>query len=218
MPSDVVAEGDIDRAVIRAATGLDVPEPEPKVFGRSSAIAGAAVLVLDRNGYTPTRIAKEVESALAKSWGSRPRRHEAWLLHASTSSAVRVVIAGMPDDPTLKDLGVRKFAIDDYLLLLCLDPVALGELCKKANVAHRPKAGTLRAILEELAERLRARHVRIDSSKRYLDMVRAVLGFPASRATFAGELIRMCPDPTRTRVLGDLAKEITTDPPLPPAA
>lgn len=224
MPSDIVAEGDTDRAIIRAITGLEVP-PEPGVFGRDRAIRLAAVaakqfnrrivLVLDRNGYTPARIDKDVAREIGKIWSGAAKRHEGWLLHSSTSSAVRLVIAGLPGDPTLRSLGVTRFAIDDYLLLLCLDPEALGELCKKANLAHKPKAATLRGILDELVEKLRGRRIRIDSSKRYLDLVRAVIGVQASRATFAEELIRKCPDAVRARVLGTLAHEIRTDPPLP---
>jgi hypothetical protein len=223
VPSDIVAEGDTGRAIIRAITGLEVP-PEPGAFGRDDAIRLAAVaakqlnrkivLVLDKNGYTPEQLDKEVATRVANVWGGTAPRHDRWFLHGSTYSAVRVVIAGLPGDPTLKELGVVSHAIDDYLLLLCLDPESFDEYCKRENLAHRPKASDLREILRDLAARLRARGIAIDSSKRQMDLVRAVVGFQASRARFAADLIDRCPEKTRTRVLGTLAREIQTDPPL----
>lgn len=211
MPSDIVAEGDTDRAVIRAITGLEVPR-EPGVFGRDNAIRLAAVaakqlnrrivLVLDRNGYTPEQLDKEVATEIAKVWGAPGARHATWFVHSSTSSAVRVAIAGLPDDPTLKELGVVSHAVDDYFLLLCLDAEALDEYCKRENLAHRPKAADLRSMLDDLAILLRGRGVAMDSSKRYLDLVRAIVGFQASRTQFAADLIGRCPEKTRLRVSG----------------
>ncbi len=227
MPSAIVAEGDTDRAVIHAITGLELP-PEPGVFGRDNAIRLAAVaakqlnrqivLVLDTNGFTSEQIDKEVAADVAKIWGGPPPRHGPWFLHAPTSSAVRVVIAGLPNDATLKELGVVSHAIDDYLPLLCLDPEAIDEYCTRENLAHRPRAAELRALLDDLAARLRARGVTMDSSKRYLDIIRAIVGFQASRAKFAADLIGRCPAGTRTRLFKTLAEQILNDPPLSFAA
>lgn len=222
VPSDIVAEGDTDRAIVHAITGLEVPA-EPGVSGRDNAIRLAAVaakqsnrqivLVLDRNGYTPNQIDKEVARETGKIWGGAAERHEGWFLHASTSSAVRLVIAGLPSDPILKELRVKKFAIDD-LLLLCLDPEALSEFCKKGQ--SRAPAQSRDA--QSHSRRTRREVARPESASTRasdLDLVRAVVGVQASRATFAQELIRKCPDAVRERVLGALAHEIRTDPPLP---
>lgn len=125
------------------------------------------------------------------------------------------MIAGLPEDPTLKTLGVTKSTMDDYLLLLCLDPDAVRAFCEGARIAHKPVAADLHRLIAELGGVLRAKEVVIDSSKRYMDLVRAVVGFQGARATFAQDLIRKCPDLVRERVLGSLARQVTADPPLP---
>jgi hypothetical protein len=76
VPTEVVGEGDVDVAVIRAiARGVDVPKPEAHLVGRVGAIRRAAAaakllnrqiaLVLDRNGFSPeqSRVKSKPSSA-----------------------------------------------------------------------------------------------------------------------------------------------------------
>jgi hypothetical protein len=67
--------------------------------------------------------------------------------------------------------------MDDYVLLLCLEPEALDAFCSNARVSHRPTAPELCRLIGDVGGLLRAKGVTIDSSKRYLDLVRGIVGF-----------------------------------------
>ena len=77
-----------------------------------------------------------------------------------------------------------RFMIDDYLLKLCLTDEALSAFCRGVSqVAYRPqKASELESIIGRLAVELGKAGISVDSSKRYLDLIRATIGFAASRA------------------------------------
>ena len=85
--------------------------------------------------------------------------------------------------------------IDDYLLKLCLTDEALSAFCRGVSqVAYRPqKASELESIIGRLAVELGKAGISVDSSKRYLDLIRATIGFAASRARFAELLISRSP-------------------------
>lgn len=80
MGREVVAEGDVDRAILKAiCPECEIPTPEPKEQGREAAMRRAAtavkqigaqriVLVLDRNGRQPEQIQEEVERTLRSVW------------------------------------------------------------------------------------------------------------------------------------------------------
>ncbi len=227
MPSVVVGEGDIDRAIIGTlCPSLDVPKPRrEETQGREAAMVRAAVaakqeppqrvvLVVDRNGFTPVQLDTEVTRVIAGAWGGTPvRRGEWWVLG---QSGVRLVIAGRPDDPLLSELGIVRFASDDYLLRLCLDDAAVQAFsASDARLAFRPRnAGELRDVLVEMVAILRGRGIVLETSKRFLNLVRAILGFEASRAEFASRLIQRAPSAIRDEVLGTLRHQIETDPPM----
>lgn len=227
MPTEVIAEGDTDRATVRAILpSVGLPMPETNEGGRIYAIHRAAaacrlmdrrvVLLLDRNGFTANQIDDEVQRALAERWGHQPARKGAWWVLGS--SALRLVLAGLPVDPTLRELGIARYTADDYLLKLLLDDGALEAFCQgENNLSWRPaNAIHLREAMERVRSALDAEGIPLDSSKRYVHVARASLGFEPSRAKLAEHLITRAPAAAVATVLGTLRTEIATDPALEP--
>ena len=66
---------------------------------------------------------------------------------------------------------------------------------------NRPRAVASRSLFD--SARLK---VPVDSAKHYIDLIRAVLGFQASRATFAEHLVNRCPVHIRDHVFTDLSR------------
>lgn len=128
------------------------------------------------------------------------------------------MLAGLPSDNDLTALGCSRFMIDDYLLKLCLTDEALSAFCRgESQVAYRPqKASELESIIGRLAVELGKAGISVDSSKRYLDLIRATIGFAASRARFAELLISRSPQHLLSQMFGALRNDIATDPPIDP--
>lgn len=225
MPSVVVVEGDVDQAIVSAIEpSLNVPLPK-RPLGREAAIRRAAiaakqvgthriVLLLDRNSYTPDQVQGQVQAVFKSQWGRTTARQGHW--YVRESAAVRIVLAGLPKDPLLRSLSVARFTSDDYLLKLLLTDESLHQFCaRESNLADVPEdASTLREMLSDLAESLKRRNIIIDSSKRYIHLIRAILGFEGARATLAEYLIKRSPQRFREQVLGPLRDELINDPPL----
>src|SRR5262249_8511749 len=139
-----------DRAIIHAiAPALDAPRPE-KPTGREAAIQRAAfaarqvgnpriVLLLDRNGFTSEQLDREVHSELEAAAGGPIRRSGPWFTW--DDYAVRLVLAGLPTDPLLGELGVVRFTSDDYILKLLLTDEALRSFC--AGESHLSRMSRL---------------------------------------------------------------------------
>lgn len=227
-----VVEGDVDRAVVKALLGADtavLPERnDPNATGREAAIVRAAaaarrirpqrvVLLLDRNSHTEDTLRAEVEAVLAREWDRADlARDGAGWWKFGKEQAVRLAPCGLPDDPTLGRLGVTRYMMDDYLLLLLLRDPALAAFCgAERNLAWTPpSASALCTVMDEMAAVLRGHGIAVDSSKRRMDLCRAALGFQAARATLADKLIGRCPPPVADEVLGDLRRALVERPPI----
>lgn len=228
MHTEVFVEGDTDAALVQTlCPELVVPRPQPGSTGREAAMRRAAVrakaptpirifLLLDRNGHSREEVQQEALAVCRREWKSPDLPPGPWLRPPAGKGAVRVVLSGLPDDDILRDLGCTRFMADDYLLRVLLDEESLRAFCEKENnLGHvPPSAAWLLATLTELAQSLRARGVRIDASKRFVFLVRAVLGFDASRATMMQHAIERCAAPTRERLLGALRNTLQEDAPL----
>lgn len=226
MRREVVAEGNVDRAILKAiCPECEIPTPEPKEQGREAAMRRAAtavkqigarriVLVLDRNGRQPEQIQEEVERTLRSVWQAEASRKGRWYVFGE--SALRIVPAGLPGDPLLAELGVHRYMSDDYLVRLLLADEALRAFCgAEQGLAYRlDSAERLKAILVDLIEALRKNGVTVDSSKRLVHLIAVTLGFPASRSELASRLISKSPPNLVEVVLGGLRKEVLEDPPL----
>lgn len=226
MPTEVVVEGKVDCAIIQALSpNLNVPEPkEPS--GREAAIQRAAlatrqvgehrvVLLLDYNGSTAEEVDAEISTALTIKWGRSPERSGPWW-RLNERSGVRLVLAGLRGDEHLTSMGINRFTSDDYLLRLILIDDSLHSFCTgEPNLAYRPEnCAALKESLDAIAELLRQKRIPIQSAKRYVHFVRAILGFEASRATFAEWLIKRSPQHCVDNILGPLRHDLAEDPPM----
>jgi hypothetical protein len=214
----------VDRAIVKAlCPTLNVPKPDAEESpGREAAIRRAATaaklsgyriaLLLDKNGRSSEQLKEEISGVFTKIWGRPPESKGDWWVLGQ--SGVRLILAGMPGDESLLSLGIMKFTADDYLLKLCLNDRSLKSFCDgEGNLSYNPaNSEVLREVLVEQVGLLRKRGITIDSSKRHLHLVRAILGFEASRAKMAEHLIKRCATEIRDAVLGKLRQELETDP------
>ncbi len=228
----VFGEGNTDRAVLQSLLA-DSPIPcavlarDPDAApGRDAMLRlaavrartlphGVIVIVLDRNGHTEAGLHAEVREVLAREWQRADLGEGPWWRHAGHD--VHLVLAGLPESLFLVERGVTRRCMDDYLLELFLDSGRLANfLAGENHLSFRPKdAAQLKGILVSVAAELDAQGVRLDSAKRYVHIVQAVLGFEATRATLAGHLVSRAPPALRDRVLGTLRTDILQAPPPP---
>ncbi len=224
MPSEVVVEGHVDHAIVQAiAPTLVVPRPESP-SGREAAIKRAAVaakqlgthriaLLLDRNGYDVPQIHGEVRKAITKVWEEEVEYKGGW--YRRGGSGLRLVMAGLPDNPLLAMLGIQRFSCDDYLLLMLLRDESLGAFCEgESHLSYQPASGiALQEMLFAAVGALRQWELRFVSSKQYVLLARSIIGFDAARATLAQRLIERAPPSIVEDILGTLRKELIKDPP-----
>ncbi len=231
MPTHIVVEGDVDRAVVEhfalvpPANLLPTRKGGHRAPGREGAIRTAAdlclslpeaktiVVLLDRNGHTPEQLQAEVAAIAAATWGTPGRVDGRYLGHEN--GRLRLVVAGLPTGTMTQELGLRRFMMDDYLLSLvreesCFDAFVAGE--NRLPWAGAGKThGDLLAIMARVTNSLRADGIAVDTSKRWIDLIRAVIGFQASRAVFAQHLVERSPPDAIDRILGALLADLSTD-------
>ncbi len=225
MPTEIVVEGHVDQSILKAlAPDSNVPLPQTPL-GREAAMKRAAlaarqvgvhriVLMLDRNGYSQAEIESMVGAELTVGWGQTANRDGSrWYLNENSS--VRLVLAGLSGDDVLTSLGITRFTSDEYLLRLIWDDESLQAFCApEHNLSFRPEnSAVVRELLIEMANLLRRREIAVESAKRYMHFVRAILGFEASRATLAQHLIERSPEGCIDRILGQLRHDLLEDPP-----
>jgi hypothetical protein len=226
-----VVEGAVDRAVVKALLGEDVevlPQGDgQEATGREAAIVRAAaaaqrvgaqqiVLVLDWNAHSEADLGREVQGVLGRQWNRQDLAADAGWWKLTARQAVRLVPCGLPGNEALGALGVSRHMMDDYLLLLLLADCPLEAFCGgESHLAWTPpNAGGLRKVMEELAAVARGHDIPVDSSKRWMDLCRAAIGFQASRTVLAKELIVRCPQADRDVVLGEFGRALVEHPPL----
>lgn len=216
----VFVEGDLDRAVMEALGFSEVFPDHGDGKGRDAAIrwaadkaktlgSGPVALVLDRNGSTEQQLLDEVRGELERRWEKEPRT-EGMTFTADGLASVVLVPAGLPDASLMKELGIERYMMDDYLLCLFLEDEALAAFCEgERQVAHRPEsAAELQGLIDETSSLLRERGIEIDTSKRCFDLIRAIMGLQPSRATIAENLVKRSPREPRAKHLGDLERSI----------
>ncbi len=223
MSITVITEGDVDRAIIEAlGLTLAVPKPKKRAPGREAAIERSAdaamqvgdreiVLMLDWNSHTEEQLVDEVTGVLGKSWDLPALERTDGNWRYDEHRFVRLVTAGTPTDPRLTSWGIDQFMADDYLLALCLRDDSLKTFCDGENyLTWCPDDATaLHVLLDETAKTFKKRGITLSSSKRYVHLIKAAIGFEASRATFAEKLVERAPEAARADVLGDLQRQLT---------
>lgn len=222
MPITVIAEGDVDRAILKAlAPELDVPKPKTHAPGREAAIERAAdatvqvgeqniVLMLDWNHHNEAQLIDEVTNVLKKSWGRDDLEASERRWSYDRQRDLRLITAGLPHSERLKRWKIDSFMADDYLLELCLHNDALEAFCDgEGHLTWTPKnAAAVENVLGAVAKTFQEHGITLSSSKRYVHLFKAAIGFEAARATFAEKLVKRAPQARKEEVLGDLRRQL----------
>ena len=227
MPTHIVVEGDLDYVVVSSFGIVPkenlLPVKEQRGKGRDVAMRLACVLcdalptksvalVLDLNGKSMVDLQAEVEGIARDTWKSSPSWSGKYWTHGE--SKLRVVAAGLPGHSLIADqLGYKEYAMDDHVLCLAMDLVVLqGFMGREKRLPTRGKEpGEVIAIVDEVVKLVGTKGIPVRTSKRHLDFIRAVLGFPATRATFAEKLIESADQPTIDSILGEFKRELKSD-------
>lgn len=108
------------------------------------------------------------------------------LTSGEKTGAVALVGVGLSTDEDLRtSYGIEEFAIDDHIFDLSRDPDVFAAIPDFVGVTH--EIATTK--LSELAAVLRRNDLPIRRTKRYLHLLRAIVGFRASSAAFVDRLL-----------------------------
>ncbi len=225
MPTHIVVEGDTDRVALEA---LDLVSPDHLLpnrskphNGRDHAIAVACALCptldatdialgLDLNGGSEADLFNHVIK-IAKDGFDRTLALNGDLFTYKECN-IHIIPVGLPGDDLIQQkLRFTRFAMDDYLVKLIHSDVSFAATLKSERLAKNAlkDPAEIRTLVLKLIQLAKANGVEIDSSKRYLDFVRGLIGFSASRAKFA-ELLILKADPVdREKVFAPLKEALT---------
>lgn len=159
------------------------------------------IIALDLDTYTETLVFEEVERTLAKHGviftGGKGS-------YDCSGTKLSVIAVGIPQDPTLKDLGVTSHAMDDYLISLFLNGEAYTQVVQKRKL-KAPAFEALLPTIKGCSETIRKSGVTVASSKQFLDLLRAILGFRASPSSLAAAILRHSPPAISAAILKSLS-------------
>jgi hypothetical protein len=212
-------EGDDDRVVLerlQAAgllpTTLDVAKRDKKHAGKDglvyelstfvrpvNGVGGSAIALVDLDGQKVDEFVQWFQSSLHRHLPAtepaiqvnlQPTGRPSVSLISITSEermgSVALVAVGLADDDELRStFGIEEFAIDDHLFRLSRDPDVYAAVPDFAEVPYAVASTKL----GEMAQLLRANNLPIRRSKRFLHLLRAIVGFRASSATFVDRLL-----------------------------
>ncbi|MBI3098922.1 MAG: hypothetical protein HYY93_11885 [Planctomycetes bacterium] len=221
----ICTEGDTDRVVLRSLVAADdtvLPEPpkpnsshEPRPAGKEAAIDFAVGLI--RGGRDPVFVALDIDDrdpAGLYDWVERELRARkvdfsgASGKYRSGSTSLRVVPIGAPGDKRLVALGITSFSVDDFLLLLTLNPQSWDTFLRIDRL-RGPTSDRVPDILRATVDLWRSEGVIINRSKQMLDILMAVSGFRASPARMAEMLLQAAPEPFRADTLAPISALLT---------
>jgi hypothetical protein len=98
---------------------------------------------------------------------------------------VVVIPVGLPGDPEMRQCGIERFTVDDYIVRLARNQKVFESVTEFGDVQH----SLAMRKLTEVMDLMRSNNLPIKNSKRLLHLLRAITGFRASPATFASRLI-----------------------------
>lgn len=109
--------------------------------------------------------------------------------------AVALVAIGLADDQEFRQtFGIDEFAIDDHIFRLSRDPGVFASIPDFAEVTPDVAMNKL----DEMVSLLRSNNLSIRRSKRFLHLLRAIVGFRASSAAFIDRLLTKAMDAVGT--------------------
>jgi hypothetical protein len=126
--------------------------------------------------------------------------------HGDRRGRVAVISVGLPEDaPT--NLGITRFAMDDYVLRLARDEKVYAGRHEMDAVPY----ATAFAKLARIVALLRDNGLQVADPKRLCHLLRGVTGFQASQATFAECLIRTAGEENGTGFVADVFRPLLDD-------
>ena len=194
----IITEGPTDRDVMKAVfkqVGLDtekfefLPEKDTSEFGRDNAISwfidlsgweSRAILLLDFDDHDMEGLNQEVrERAMEKG------------VEIDTS---RIIGIGMKGDPGIEDQwGIDRFAMDDYVFKLLIDPEAFQNLQKHEKrlkkVDHRKIINKIKTIKNLFQDN----EIPIHTTKRYIPLIESITGWVLGSGTLYQRVVECAP-------------------------
>lgn len=211
-------EGDDDRVVLECLKSagllpesLEIAKRDKKHSGKEglvyelstfvrpvNGVGGSAIALVDINGcafdellgWFRSELSKHLPSDSAVDVDVQPsaRPHVSLISFSSGGrrGAAALVGVGLPHDEELRTtFGIEEFAIDDHVFRLSRDPDVFAAIPDFADVGHEAAEKKL----NEMADLLRKNNLPIRRTKRFLHLLRAIVGFRASSATFIERLM-----------------------------
>jgi hypothetical protein len=130
----------------------------------------------DINDSEPERVVRSIQDFLGAKLQSPVKREKGFIL--AGRSSVLVIPMGLHNDKELQDLGITRYAMEDYLVKIVLQDNRL--------TAH---LRDFRNLLENLLALLKGKGIFLESSKEILQLIKAVWKFSEDNPAFTRKLI-----------------------------
>ena len=179
-------------------------------------VAGSAIALVDLDEHDVGELTDWFQKELQKNMPSegstveiqsqptdRPNVSRISLALGDRQGEVALVAVGLCDDRELRDVfGIEEFAIDDHIFRLCRDADVFAAIPDFKDVTHEVAMRKLSA----MATLLRENGIAVRRSKRFLHLLRAIVGFRASSAAFVSRLLTKA----HQKVGSDRVRELLT--------
>jgi len=209
----IIMEGPTDRIVLeevfkKVHPGFELkilPQPGLHEFGKPGAIKAFinlsktnsnAILCLDFDAKDLDGLQQEVQEK-AGSEGVKIDPN-------------RIIGVGMKgDDNLMKNWGINRFAMDDYIFNLLLDPDAYKILKKKEKRLKKTKHQQIINKLKAMQKLFKDNGISIETTKRYLPLIQSVTGWVLGPGTFYQRVIESAPEDKIRSLFGGILDVIT---------
>lgn len=209
----LLVEGDVDDAFFNSIIGkletvADIEVKKgggvPKIFEKLKTLVRTGIrqlgIALDIDAKDEEHIYKEVFDVLVNEFGveniEKISQNE---MHVKNTYLV-IIPAGIKEEPLLQEFGIKKHAIEDYVIRILKEDDNLAKTLSKGKL----KSTDLIECLREAVDSLKPDCIELSSSKQLLDLTKAIMGFRASPAVFTKEVV----DNSNSEILEGVIKDL----------
>lgn len=192
----IITEGPTDRAVMKAVLkkmgmgdGYEVyPDKQPPKPGRDAAIdyfisltkaRSYALLLLDFDDHDMDGLKQDVQKRANKK--------------GVKINTDRIIGVGMKGDRTLKKYGITRFAMDDYIFGLFINPGVFKILQRHEKHLKGIEYDRVIEKLGSIQELFKDNGIPILSTKRYIPLIQATTGWVLGPGTLYAKVIKSAP-------------------------
>lgn len=223
----IFTEGDLDRVVVEDIQSLSGLKSEvyPKkgartYFGKSGALGvflvelkrgSPAALVLDLDEKNADDSLESVKRTIASKFEIILQQQNEFTLNTKQGRPTsKVAFAGLPEDAFIQGLGITKHEMEDYLLKIVLgDEDVYNLLRAKGDFSEKHiKLEDCRGKIQTILEHFEKQKITV-SSRKVFDILKAIVGFHGSPATFAETILKRTPDEAKRDVFSNLLEALT---------